>query len=142
MTTAAIRNATTERTLARTTDLVAFINQHGDKLGSLAVISTSGILTSGVQIEGYYQSEKNRAGALITWLYLLDGSSLSLRRSAPDDVSVDVRGRLGGHEFRAHSGFKGATAAYLFGLAEVSVHALRRIQIGDVPALDTAAVQR
>jgi len=139
--TAATRNQSTLDTLARNTELIEFIHQHGDKLGELAVISTSNLLGTKVQIQGHKRDSRLTAGSLITWFYLLDDVRFEKPSTLGEekrDAHVSVDGRLLGHEISVYCRLRDSAAAYVLSLPEVSVHALRRIQVGDVPEVVAA----
>jgi hypothetical protein len=138
----AVRNQTTLDALARAAEIIAFINQHGDKLGPLCTISANEpIFTTSVsgmaQIAADGATES--AAALIAWFYLLDAPRVTSTKHK-DRTQVTVRGLLAGNEFWAYDSFVGDAAVYLKIQPEMSVHALRRIQVGDVPAVDTEPV--
>jgi hypothetical protein len=135
-------------TLQRLDDLgifVEFINQHGDKLGPLTGI---GVNSSYSQAQIFSFSRDTRpedtAAAVITWFYLLDDARLDVSNSentGQPGVHIEVDGTFRGRRLKAFCGIHGSQAAdYLGSLSEVTVHSLRRIQIGDVPAVDTGAV--
>lgn len=83
--------------------------------------------------------EKTIAGDLIGWIYLLNDPRV--RIYGPHYGNVEVVGQLDGITYEVFSGhFHSNTKQYLRSLPEVTVHSLRRIQIGDVPALDAEVV--
>lgn len=136
----AVRDQTTLKTLARNAEIVEFINQHGDKLGPICTISANEpIFTTSVSGTAQIAAdgETDSAGALIAWFYLLDAPRVTAT-AYKDRTQVIVRGLLAGNEFWAYDSFVGAAADYLKFLPEMSVHALRRIQVGDVPEVVAA----
>lgn len=132
----AVRNQATLATLARTTELVDFIHQHGDKLGELSVLSASDILDNKVQINGHRRDSRITASALITWFYLLDNPTITCQPTSNNGAHIDIEGRHQGIGYSAYARVNDEYAAYLLSLDEVTVHALRRVQVGDVPAVD------
>lgn len=133
----AVRNQTTLDTLARAAQIVEFINQHGDKLGPIWGLTDDGDL----HLDTYGQiDDRDTAGAYLTWFYLLDTPRIDAATIGESDALVSVKGRIGDRQYQAYGRLHGAAAAYLLGLPEPTVHALRNIQVGDVPAIDTDAV--
>lgn len=132
----AVRNQTTLDTIARAGELVELLHQHGDKLGPIWDIATDGA----IHLDTHPATDRHTAAAYITWFYLLDKPKVRAQSIDKSDALVTVSGRIGDREYRAYGRLHGAAATYLLNLPEPSVHALRRIQIGDVPAVDTAAV--
>lgn len=131
----AIRNQTTLDTLSRAAEIVELLHQHGDKLGPIWDIATDG----SVHLDTYPATDRNTAAAYITWFYLLDKPQIRAASIDKSDALVTVVGNIGNREYRAYGRLHGAAAAYVLGLPEPSVHALRRVQVGDVPAVDTEA---
>lgn len=134
--TAAVRNQATLDTLTRAAELVELVHQHGDKLGPIWDVATDG----SIHLDTYPATDRTTAAAYITWFYLLDKPKVRAQSIDKSDALVTVSGRIGDREYRAYGRLHGAAAAYLLSLPEPSVHALRRVQIGDVPALNTEAV--
>lgn len=135
--TAAVRNQITLDALARNTELVELIHQHGDKLGPIWDFSADG----NVHLDTYPSIDRATAAAYITWFYLLGTPRIRAVKIDRSDALVTLSGHIGGREYRAYGRLHGAAAAYLLGLSEPSVHALRNVQVGDVPTLDTEAAQ-
>lgn len=132
----AVRNQTTLDTLARAAQIVELINQHGDKLGPIWNFTADGDM----HLDTYSKiDDRDTAGAYITWLYLLDTPRIDAATIGESDALVSVKGRIGNQQYQAYGRLHGAAAAYLLGLPEPSVHALRNIQVGNVPALETEA---
>lgn len=129
----AVQNQTTLDTVAHAAEIVELLQQHGDRLGPIWDFSTDGA----IHLDTSPATDRASAAAYITWLYLLDTPRIRAA-SIDKDALVTVIGRIGDQEYRAYGRLHGANAVYLLGLAEPSVHALRRIQIGDVPEVVAA----
>lgn len=132
--TAAVRNQTTLATLVRAAELVELLHQHGDKLGPIWDFATDG----SVHLDTYPATDRHTAAAYITWFYLLDKPQIRVQRIDKSDALVTVSGHIGDQQYRAYGRLHGAAAAYLLGLPEPTVHALRRAQVGDVPEVVAA----
>jgi hypothetical protein len=81
--------------------------------------------------------EKKIAGDLISWIYLLNNPRTQIY--GQHHGNVEVVGELDGITYEVFSGhFQSNTKQYLRSLPTVTVHSLRRIQIGDVPEVVAA----
>lgn len=136
----AVRNNMTLQRLERLANLVDFINEHGDKLGPLTTLGANSSYCS-AQIYSYSGGTRPEdiAASVITWIYLLDNASLEVTRTSEGEpgVHIEVDGQFRGHHLKAYCGIGSSAAAeYLLSLPEITIHSLRRIQIGDVPEVD------
>lgn len=138
----AVRNQATLDRLDRVSNLAEFIRSHGDKLGEICTLSDDGVQ---VAARSWDPQDADVAGSLIAWFYLIDNAKVRAFESSTGDrkyAHVTVYGQINGRPTKTYTGLYGAhNIAYILSLPEPSVHSLRRIQIGDVPAVDTEDVQ-
>jgi hypothetical protein len=138
----AVRNQTTLNRLAATEDVVSFIHRHGDKLGEICTISDDG---AQVTAHSWDPQDATVAGSLIAWFYLIDNAKVRAFEATVDTrkyAHVTIYGQINGRPTKVYTGlYDNSTVAYVLSRPEVTVHALRRVQVGDVPAVDTKATQ-
>lgn len=141
----AVRDQKTSTILERNTELTNFIREHGDKLGPLSNLSISSN-QSQVQISSFSMDDcdERTAAALIAWFYLIDSQRFGAYEAKTWDDSIcahiDLYGSLLGQPVQIYATVHRDCSAYILNLDEVSVHSLRRIQIGDVPVIEAEAV--
>ncbi|MDX3661262.1 hypothetical protein PV646_28490 [Streptomyces sp. ID05-26A] len=81
--------------------------------------------------------EKDIAADLIAWFYLLNNAHTRIYGKAHGNV--EVVGQSDGITYEIFTGnFEAGTKQYLRSLSEVTVHSLRRVQVGDVPEVVAA----
>lgn len=136
----AVRNSSTLKTISDVTELVGFIQQHGDRLGGIVIVGRES-----VQIEHspVRPQDADVAGSLISWFYLLDDPRVAVLESESAWKNerlahTTVTGQLNGRTVAVYTAIYGAGCAYLLGLPEVTIHSLRRVQVGDVPEVVAA----
>jgi hypothetical protein len=137
----AVRAQRTLDTLRDVTELAEFIRHHGDRLGVIASVMSGGH----VQIEHteFHSNDADVAGSLINWAYLLDDIRVTVMESMTRwknerCAHTTVHGKLQGREVKAYTVLYGDAGAYLLSLPELTVHSLRRVQVGDVPEVVAA----
>lgn len=136
----AVHSQITLNTISDLAELVEFIQQHGDRLGAIC-----SLMREHAQIEHSPVHPKNSdvASSLINWFYLLDDARVTVieSTSAWNDeplAHTTIHGRLNGRGIKVYTAIYGEAGAYLLSLEEVTVHALRRVQVGDLPEVVAA----
>jgi hypothetical protein len=137
----AVQHAMTLKRLNDLARLLEFIHEHGDKLGPLTGIGVDSI-NAKAQIFSWKQKVEDTAAALIAWVYLLDDARIyvgKFERDGGTGAHIEIDGSFCGNTMKAYTGFHDTRVAeYLTSLPQVTVHSLRRIQVGDVPEVVAA----
>jgi hypothetical protein len=125
---------TTDATIRNATVMLDFLQRNKPFIGPVSALSITCHVAPKIQID-LHSDDKAKAGGLLGCYYLLGGrikAYATENGEALVSIATPYDDEIGG----AFTTFNGAAAEYLNGMAEVTVHSLRRIQIGDVPAVE------
>jgi hypothetical protein len=137
--------------LAATEHLNTLLTRHPNTLGTIVNASTQttrgGRPVVKVQVESFSTANRETAAALLAWFYLLDNATVCAYEYSSGQ-NIEVRGELDGIAYAAYTGiFDRGVRAYVHKCIEdyaaddglVPVSMLRRLQVGDVPAVEAVS---
>lgn len=126
---------TTDATIRNATVMLDFLQRNKPFIGPVSSLSITCHVAPKIQLD-LRSDDKAKAGGLLGCLYLFGGGRIHAYPGEHGDAYVSIATPFDAPIGGAFVGFEGPTADYLLSLPEVTVHSLRRIQIGDVPAVD------